>query len=44
LWHTYAGEFGHNSQNYSQIALANLISLDLLIDRHWVLMAEEKNP
>ena len=31
LWQTKAGQFGIASQNYSQVALANLIELDLLL-------------
>lgn len=35
MWHTRAAEFGQQSQNYSQIALAALIELDIIIQNYW---------
>jgi hypothetical protein len=34
LWKTTAGAFGNASQSYSQVAIACLIELDVLINRH----------
>jgi len=34
LWQTTAGAFGNASQSYSQVAIACLIQLDVLINRH----------
>lgn len=34
LWHTTVGAFGNASQSYSQVAIACLIELDVLINRH----------
>lgn len=35
LWHTRAGDFGPNSQQYSQIALAALIEFDMIVETYW---------